>query len=78
LRDLLVVLPTQPNDAATARCGGTGNLERPFLKTMEILGGFVVVEVPSMDEAVAMAAEWPSLASQPNATVQVREGFVRG
>jgi len=51
--------------------------ERPFLETKEILGGFVVVGVPSMDEAVAMAAEWPSLASQPNATVQVREGFVR-
>ena len=30
-----------------------------------------------MDEAVAMAAEWPSLASQPKATVQVQPVYVR-
>ena len=57
---------------------GVVTLDGPFLETKEILGGFVVIEADSMDEAVAMASEWPSLASQPNATVQVREGFVRG
>jgi hypothetical protein len=31
-----------------------------------------------MDEAVAIASEWPSLASQPNATLQVREVMERG
>ena len=38
----------------------------------------MIIEADSMDEALAMASEWPSLVSQPNATVQVREGFVRG
>jgi len=57
---------------------GVVTIDGPFLETKEILGGFVVIEADSMDEAVAMASEWPSLASQPNATVQVREGFVRG
>ena len=57
---------------------GVVTVDGPFLETKEILGGFVIVDVDSMDEAVAMAREWPSLASQPNATVQVREGFVRG
>lgn len=57
---------------------GVVTIDGPFLETKEILGGFVIIEADTMDEAVAMAAEWPSLASQPNATVQVREGFVRG
>jgi hypothetical protein len=57
---------------------GVVTLDGPFLETKEIIGGFVIIEADSMGEAVAMAAEWPSLASQPNATVQVREGFVRG
>jgi hypothetical protein len=41
------------------------------------LGGFVVVEAADLDEAVAMASEWPSLSSQPNATVQVQPVFQR-
>jgi len=49
----------------------------PYIETKEILGGFVIVDADSMDEAVAMAREWPSLASQPNATLQVQPGFVR-
>jgi hypothetical protein len=57
---------------------GVVTVDGPYLETKEILGGFVVIEADDMDEAVAMASEWPSLASQPNATVQVREGFVRG
>jgi len=57
---------------------GVVTIDGPFLETKEILGGFVIIEAESMEEAVAMAEEWPSLASQPNATVQVREGFVRG
>ncbi len=49
----------------------------PYVETKEILGGFVIVETDTIDEAVAMAREWPSLANQPNATVQVHPGFVR-
>jgi hypothetical protein len=49
----------------------------PYVEGKEILGGFVILEAESMDEAVAIASEWPSLTSQPNATVQVQPGFVR-
>jgi hypothetical protein len=49
----------------------------PFVETKEILGGFVIVEAADLDEAVRMAAEWPSLSSMPNATVQVQPVFVR-
>ena len=49
----------------------------PYIETKEVLGGFVVLEVATIDEAVAIASEWPSLSTQPNATVQVHPGFVR-
>ena len=49
----------------------------PYVETKEILGGFVIVEAADMDEAVAMAREWPSLAGQPNATVQVQPVYTR-
>jgi hypothetical protein len=49
----------------------------PFVETKEILGGFVILEAADLDVAVAMAAEWPSLSSMPNATVQVQPVFVR-
>ena len=56
---------------------GIVTIDGPYLETKEILGGFVVIEAADMDEAVAIASEWPSLASQPNATIQVRQVFER-
>ena len=44
----------------------------------EILGGFVILETDTEAQALAIAAEWPSLATQPNATVQLQPVFVRG
>jgi hypothetical protein len=39
--------------------------------------GIVILEAASIEEAVEIASDWPSLASQPNATVQVQPAFVR-
>ena len=49
----------------------------PYVESKEILGGFVILEAASIDEAVEIASDWPSLTSQPNSTVQVQPGFVR-
>jgi hypothetical protein len=56
---------------------GVVTIDGPYLETKEFLGGYVEIEAADMDEALAIAREWPSLASQPNATVQVREVMVR-
>jgi hypothetical protein len=48
------------------------------VETKELLGGFVILEAVDWDEAIAIASEWPSLETQPNATVQVQPVFVRG
>jgi hypothetical protein len=70
-----------PSTVKTLRPGRQGEgvvvTDGPYIETKEILGGFVIVDVDSIDEAVAMAREWPSLATQPNGTVQVQPGFVR-
>ena len=43
----------------------------PFVEGKELLGGLIIVEVDTMDEATAMATEWPSLNQGPGAGVQV-------
>jgi hypothetical protein len=49
----------------------------PYVETKEVLGGFVILETDTAEEALAIAKEWPSLASQPNATVHLQSVFVR-
>jgi hypothetical protein len=43
----------------------------PFIDTKEVIGGFVIVDVPDEAAAVEMAGEWPSLL-QPGGAVEVR------
>ncbi|HET7686793.1 MAG TPA: YciI family protein [Candidatus Limnocylindria bacterium] len=33
----------------------------PFIEAKEMLGGFIVLEVADLDEALSIASEWPSL-----------------
>jgi hypothetical protein len=49
----------------------------PYVETKEILGGFVILETDTAEEALAIAKEWPSLTSQPNATVHLQPVFDR-
>jgi hypothetical protein len=49
----------------------------PYVETKELLGGFVILETESLEAAIAIASDWPSLATQPNATVQLHPVFVR-
>ncbi len=70
-----------PSRVKTLRPGRQGEgvvvTDGPYVETKELLGGFVVVEAANVDEAVAMASEWPSLSNLPNSTVQVQPVFVR-
>ena len=70
-----------PRTVKTLRRGRQGEgivvTDGPYIETKELLGGFVILETETMEAAVAIAAEWPSLATQPNATVQLQPVFVR-
>lgn len=64
----------------TATCSREGRRSRSAterIETKELLGGFVILETANMEEALRIAAEWPSLATQPQATVQLQPVFVR-
>ena len=65
-----------PRTVKTLRPGRQGEgisvTDGPYVETKELLGGFVILEAADMDEAIAIASEWPSLATQPNATVQLQ------
>jgi hypothetical protein len=43
----------------------------PFLELKEVIGGFLVLEADDIDEAVAIAAEWPGVATHGD-RVEVR------
>ncbi|MGH2427510.1 MAG: YciI family protein [Candidatus Limnocylindria bacterium] len=70
-----------PRIVKTLRPGRQGEgivvTDGPYVETKEILGGFVVIEAENMDEAIAIASEWPSLSRQPNATVEVQPVYER-
>jgi hypothetical protein len=70
-----------PRTVKTLRPGRQGEgivvTDGPYVEAKEILGGFVILEAESMERAVEIASDWPSLVSQPNSTVQVQPGFVR-
>ena len=70
-----------PRHVKTLRPGrqneGVVVTDGPYIETKEIFGGFVIIEAADMEEAVAIAREWPSLATQRNATVQLQSVFVR-
>jgi hypothetical protein len=71
----------EPRTVKTLRRGRQGDgivvTDGPYVEAKEILGGFVILEAESMEQALAIASEWPSLSSQSNATVQLQPGFVR-
>ena len=71
----------EPAKVKTLRPGRQGDgvvvIDGPYIETKELLGGFVILETASLAEAIAIASEWPSLTSQPNATIQLRTVFVR-
>lgn len=48
--------------AATVRVrkGGVSVTDGPFAETKEQLGGFFLIEAGDLNEAVALAAKWPS------------------
>ncbi len=46
-------------------------VEGPFMETKEAVGGYLIIEVPSLEEAVAVARKCPVFAMQ-NGSIEVR------
>jgi hypothetical protein len=65
--------------AKTVRSGPGGEpvvTDGPYLELKEVIGGFVVLECDTIDDAVAVAAEWPRSAGMD--AIEVRPVMERG
>jgi hypothetical protein len=64
-----------PAKAKTVRLDGEGRpmvTDGPYIELKEIIGGFSFIDAESMEEAVAIAATFPSLKAFPGNSVEVR------
>lgn len=73
-RGLLIASDSLTSDASGVRVeirgGKRSLLDGPFAESKEIVGGFFLIDVPSFEEAVAIACECPAAAW---ATIEVRQ-----
>lgn len=57
----------QPTDTATTvRRDEAGNVtvtDGPFVEAKEVVGGYAIIDVADLDEAIALVSGWPSAAS---------------
>jgi hypothetical protein len=52
-----------PQSATTVRRGQGGEqtvIDGPYIEAKEQIGGFAVIDVPDLDEALRMARSWPA------------------
>jgi hypothetical protein len=60
---LLAASPLHPVDTATTvrvRDGKTSTTDGPFAETKEQLGGFLMIDVPDLNDAIRVAAHFPA------------------
>jgi hypothetical protein len=47
-------------------------IDGPFAETKELIAGFSIIEVDSLDEAIAWAKRWPAFDSEANVEIEIR------
>jgi hypothetical protein len=47
-------------------------LDGPFIETKELIAGYALLEVGSLEEAIAWVNDWPCLDGDGNATIEIR------
>jgi hypothetical protein len=60
---LLAASPLHPVETATTvrvREGKTSTTDGPFAETKEQLGGFLMIDVPDLNDAIRVAAQFPA------------------
>jgi len=67
------LLPSARGARVHHRSGDVSIVDGPFSETKEMIAGFVVVDVPTLEEAVKWATMCPSLCGPGEATMEVRQ-----
>ena len=63
LGQLVTASPLHPVETATTvrvRDGKTSTIDGPFAETKEQLGGFLLLDVPDLNDAIRIASQFPA------------------
>ena len=50
-------------------------LDGPFAEAKELIAGFSLIDVPSLEEAIAWARRWPAIDMEANVALEIRPLF---
>lgn len=50
----------------------------PFAEAKELIAGFIMLEVPSQEEAIEWAKRWPAIDGDSNVVLEIRQVFCSG
>jgi hypothetical protein len=62
---------TTATTVRSADGGSTVVVDGPFSEAKEVVGGFTIVDVPSLDDAIGLAKTWPSM-GWPGIAIEIR------
>ena len=66
------LMPTSAGVRVQFSKGEPTVIDGPFTETKELLAGYTMINVASMEEAIAWAQKWPSMDSDGNVTLELR------
>lgn len=64
--------PSSAGLRIVVKAGQPQVIDGPFAETKELLAGYLIVDVASMDEAIEWAKNWPCSDAEGNVTVELR------
>lgn len=50
-------------------------IDGPFAETKELIAGYTVIDVGSLEEAIAWARRWPAIGTEANVEIEIRPFF---
>ena len=66
-------LQASANGARVTFAGGTPTVtDGPFTETKELIAGFTMIDVASLDEAIAWVKRWPRIDGDGNVEIEIR------
>lgn len=75
LRDGLGLKPSAQGARVTFSKGVPTVTDGPFTEAKELIAGFSIIDVPSLEDAVAWATRWPAIDSDGDFALEVRPVF---
>ena len=73
LADASGLQPTSKGARLKFSKGKPAVIDGPFTESKELIAGYLIIEVPSREEAIRWMKRWPSLDADGNVTLEIRQ-----